>query len=90
LLSHPSLDLDARDKYGQTAFATAMTIKNNKAAQAILNRCPTAAEKHDPKGRNFLHLAIQKADIESVLFLMSINVNIHSRVQDSTKVRLPE
>ena len=90
MLSHPSLDLDARDKYGQTAFATAMTIKNNKAAQAILNRCPTAAEKHDPKGRNFLHLAIQKADIESVLFLMSINVNIHSRVQDSTKVRLPE
>jgi ankyrin repeat protein len=85
-LSHPSLDLNARDKYGSTAFATAMTIKNNRAAQAILDRDPTAAEKHDGKGRNFLHIAIQKGDIESVLFLMSIQVNIHSRVQDASKV----
>ncbi|KAI1307992.1 Rabankyrin-5 [Halotydeus destructor] len=86
LLSHPDLDLDARDKYGSTAFATAMTIRVTKAAQAILNRCPTAAEKVDRQGRNFLHVAIQKADIESVLFLLSINVNIHSRVQDASKV----
>lgn len=86
LLSHPDLDLDIRDKYGSTAFATAMTSKNNKAAQAILNRCPNSAEKTDGKGRNFLHVAIQKGDIESVLFLLSINVNIHSRVQDASRV----
>lgn len=86
LLSHPQLDLNSRDKYGSTAFATAMSIKNNKAAQAILDREPTAAERHDGKGRNFLHLAIQKGDIESVLFLLSINVNIHSRVMDSMRM----
>lgn len=63
-----------------------MNIKNNKAAQSILDRCPTAAEKFDGKGRNFLHIAIQKADIEAVLFLLSINVKVDSRVQDQSKV----
>ena len=45
LLSHPSLDLTLRDKNGLTPFASAMTTRNNKAAQAILNREPTAAEQ---------------------------------------------
>lgn len=72
-----------KDKYGQTVFATAMAMKNNKAAKSILERDPTTAEKLDGKGRNFLHLAIQKGDIESVLFLLSINVNVQSRVQDN-------
>ncbi|CAC5367178.1 ANKFY1 [Mytilus coruscus] len=78
LLAHPSLDLTVRDKNGFTPFAAAMTTKNNKAAQAILNREPTAAEQVDNRGRNFLHIAIQKTDIESVLFLISINVNVNS------------
>lgn len=85
LLSHPTVDLRIRDKYGSTAFATALSIKNNKAAQAILDRDKTAAEKMDGKGRNFLHIAIQKGDIESVLFLLSIEVNIHSRVEDAVQ-----
>jgi hypothetical protein len=33
------------DKKGFTPFAAAMTTKNNKAAQSILNREPTAAEQ---------------------------------------------
>lgn len=37
----------------------------------------------DSKGRNFLHTAIQKVDIESVLFLLSVNANVNSRTQDS-------
>ncbi|XP_067130283.1 rabankyrin-5 [Centruroides vittatus] len=86
LLAHPSLNLSLRDKQGLTPFAAAMTIKNNKAAEAILSREPKAAEQHDNKGRNFLHVAIQKSDIESVLFLLSIHVNIHSRVQDSSQL----
>jgi ankyrin repeat protein len=45
LLAHPSLDLNVRDKKGFTPFAAAMTTKNNKAAQSILNREPTAAEQ---------------------------------------------
>lgn len=83
LLSNPFIKFDKKDKYGQTVFATAMSMKNNKAAEAILERDPTSAEKQDGKGRNFLHLAIQKGDIESVLFLLGIHVNVHSRVQDS-------
>ena len=82
ILSHPALNLNLKDKNGNTPFATAMAIKNNKAAKEILNRDSNAAEKFDSKGFNFLHTAIRKGDIESVLFLLSINVNIHSRVQD--------
>ncbi len=39
----------------------------------------------DNKGRNFLHVAIQKADIESVLFLISVRANVNSRIQNSSK-----
>ena len=45
LLSHPNLDLTMRDKNGLTPFAAAMTTRNNKAAQSILNREPKAAEQ---------------------------------------------
>ncbi|XP_015790666.1 rabankyrin-5-like [Tetranychus urticae] len=86
LLCHPSLNLNLRDRNGCTPFATAMSIKNNKAAQEILNRDPNSAEKYDAKGYNFLHTAIKRGDIESVLFLLSINVNIHSRVQDPVQM----
>ncbi|XP_038074756.1 rabankyrin-5-like isoform X2 [Patiria miniata] len=86
LMSHPLLDLTLRDRGGLTPFAAAMTFKNNKAAQAILDREPRAAEQLDNKGRNFLHIAIQKSDIESVLFLISVHANVNSSVQDSTKL----
>ena len=39
----------------------------------------------DNRGRNFLHLAIQQSDIESVLFLISVHVNVNSKVQDPTQ-----
>jgi len=39
------LNLNIRDRLGFTPFAAAMAIKNNKAAQAILDREPTAAEQ---------------------------------------------
>ena len=45
LLAHPSLDLNLRDNNGLTPFAAAMTTRNNKAAQSILNREPKAAEQ---------------------------------------------
>lgn len=86
LLSHPTLDLTLRDKGGLTPFAAAMMTKNNKAAQAILNRELRAAEQYDNRGRNFLHLAIQNLDIESILFLISINANVHSRMKDSNQL----
>lgn len=82
LLCHPAIDLKIRDKAGNSPFATALTIRNNKAAQSILERLPTAAEQMDQRGRNFLHVAIMKDDLESVLFLLSIQVDVNSRVHD--------
>lgn len=82
LLEQNGLDLCCRDKSGSTPFATAMSMKNNKAAQKILQLEPQAAEQYDSRGRNFLHTAILKSDLESVLFLLSINVKVHSRTQD--------
>lgn len=70
LLCHPSIDLKCRDKSGLTPFATALSVRNDKAAQQILEKFPTAAEQMDQRGRNFLHIAIMKDDLESVLFLL--------------------
>uniref|UniRef100_A0A8C2ECW5 Ankyrin repeat and FYVE domain containing 1 n=1 Tax=Cyprinus carpio TaxID=7962 RepID=A0A8C2ECW5_CYPCA len=86
LISHPEIRLNVRDRQGMTPFACAMTHKNNKAAEAILKREPGAAEQVDNKGRNFLHVAVQNSDIESVLFLISVQANVNSRVQDSAKL----
>lgn len=82
LLCHPAIDLKLRDKTGNTAFATALIVRNHKAAQNILERLPNAAEQMDQRGRNFLHVAIMKDDLESVLFLLSIQVDVNSRVHD--------
>uniref|UniRef100_A0A3B3DDJ3 Ankyrin repeat and FYVE domain containing 1 n=1 Tax=Oryzias melastigma TaxID=30732 RepID=A0A3B3DDJ3_ORYME len=86
LISHPEIRLNIRDRQGMTPFACAMTHKNNKAAEAILKREPGAAEQVDNKGRNFLHVAVQNSDIESVLFLISVQANVNSRVQDAAKL----
>lgn len=85
LLCHPNIDLNKRDKKGLTPFATALTVRNDKAAQAILERLPKAAEQYDNKGRNFLHTAIEKGDMESILFLLSIHVDVNSRIHDVTQ-----
>lgn len=85
LVAQEQLDLTLRDKFGNNAFALAMSTKFNQAATIILNREPHAAEKYDLKGRTFLHIAIQNNDLESVLFLLSVHVNINSRIQDSSK-----
>ncbi|KAH8379366.1 hypothetical protein KR009_004439, partial [Drosophila setifemur] len=82
LLCHPVIDLKLRDKSGNTPFATALGTRNHKAAQRILDRLPSAAEQMDQRGRNFLHLAIMKDDLESVLFLIAIQVDVNSRVHD--------
>ncbi|CAJ0924439.1 unnamed protein product [Ranitomeya imitator] len=86
MISHPEIWLNVRDRQGMTPFACAMTFKNNKAAEAILKREAGAAEQVDNKGRNFLHVAVQNSDIESVLFLISVQANVNSRVQDASKL----
>lgn len=82
LLLHPAIDLKIRDKQANTAFATALAVRNHKAAERIIERLPNAYEQMDSRGRNFLHLAVMKDDLESVLFLLSIQVDVNSRVHD--------
>lgn len=71
-----------RNLAGQTSFAAALIRKNNVATALILKKDSKAAEQTDAKGRNFLHLAVMGADIETVLSLLSVRVNVNSRVQD--------
>ncbi|UJR28238.1 hypothetical protein I4U23_009488 [Adineta vaga] len=85
LIGAPSLDLAIRNKQNQTPFACSMAAKNNEAANLILKREPRAAEQLDNKGRNFLHIAVQNGDIESVLFLLTVRVNVNNRVQDASQ-----
>lgn len=85
LLDCKEIDLSLRDNFGNTAFSLCVKYKNNKAAIAILKKEPNVAEKFDGKGRNYLHLAVEKGDIESVLFLLSIEVKVQSRVKDNTQ-----
>jgi ankyrin repeat protein len=86
LLGCPGIDLTARDKSGLSPFSAAMTFKNNSAARVILELEPGAAEQPDARGKNYLHTAIIKSDLESLLFLISINVNVHSKTTDSNKL----
>ena len=39
----------------------------------------------DSKGFNFLHHAVLNNDVESVIFLLSVNVNINSTVHNPTR-----
>lgn len=45
LLCHPFLDLSIQDKIGLTPFAAALAYHNNRAAQAIREKSPAAAEQ---------------------------------------------
>jgi rabankyrin-5 len=82
LLEQPSIDLKIRDKNGNTPFALTLAVRNHKVAQRILEKMPNAAEQMDARGRNFLHLAILNEDLETILFLISIQVDVNSRVHD--------
>lgn len=67
LLSVPEIDLSLRDKSGLTPFATALTYRNNKAAQAILEKMPSAAEQ-------------VKKDFSFTYFFSALTVNRISNV----------
>ncbi len=77
------LDQTSRDSGGSSPFAAAMAAKNNRAAQRILEIEPRAAEQPDSRGRNFLHTSVLRGDLESVLFLLSVSVDVNSRTQDA-------
>lgn len=82
LLDNSTIDLKVRDKSGNTPFALTLQMRNHKVAIRILEKMPNAAEQMDSRGRNFLHLAILNEDLETILFLISIQVDVNSRVHD--------
>lgn len=83
LLKQLNIDLKIKNSAGQSPFAAALMRKNNQATSLILRKEPLAAEQADNQGKNFLHLAVLDGDIETVLSLISVNVNVNSRVKDS-------
>ncbi|CAF0854297.1 unnamed protein product [Brachionus calyciflorus] len=83
LLRQANIDLKIKNSSGQSPFAAALLRKNIQATSLILRKEPRAAEQTDNKGKNFLHLAVLDGDIETVLSLISVNVNVNSRVQDN-------
>lgn len=83
LIRQPQINLKIKNTAGQSPFAAALMRKNNIATSMILKKESKAAEQTDAKGRNFLHLAVMESDIETVLSLISVNVNVNSRVQDA-------
>lgn len=84
LLSHPDINFSLKDRLGQTPFVIAMSCRDNDVAASILAREPSAAEQYDNKGRNYLHVAVSNNDVDSVLFLISIEVNVNSKIQDGS------
>jgi len=82
LIDHRNINLRLQNNDGLTPFATALRVKNTKAAERILDKEPTTAEQYDRLGRNFLHLAINEKDTESVLFLIQVRVDVNSRTKD--------
>jgi len=54
--------------------------------QSLSQFLSTVLLQFDVKGRNFLHIAIQKGDLEAVLFLISVCVDVNSRLHDSTQM----
>lgn len=64
LLSVPEINLSLRDKSGLTPFATALTFRNNKAAQSILDKMPSAAEQ------------VRKFEIQAFTQLVPVQVTL--------------
>jgi len=84
LLSHPEVNFSLKDRMGNTPFVIAMNHRDNEASAAILAREPSAAEQFDNKGRNYLHIAVACNNVDNVLFLISIEVDVNSRIQDGS------
>jgi len=83
LINHRDINLRLQNDQGLTPFAAALRVKNTKAAERILDKEPTTAEQFDKLGRNFLHLAINEKDTESILFLIQVKVDANSRTKVS-------
>ncbi|CAB4063757.1 ANKFY1 [Lepeophtheirus salmonis] len=97
LLEHEA-PINSRDAEGKTPIHVAIEEGDTSIINILLDHQPnltlrdnsdiepTAAEIYDSRGRNFLHTAILRKDLESVLFLISIKANIHSITQDSNRL----
>ena len=85
LIDYRATDLYRTDNYGNSAFLFTVKLKSREAAHALTKRDPHISEQIDGKGRNYLHLALERSDYDSVLFLLDNQVNISARVQDYVK-----
>ena len=57
--------------------------KKNREIFIYLINLKIKINKTDSRGKNFLHQAILGSDMETVLSLISVHVNVNSRIKDS-------
>lgn len=85
LLHYPMTTLYKADNYGNTPFSLAIKARNRQIAQELVAQDKNVPEQTDGKGRNFLHLALERNDYDSVLFLLDLKVDVRARIKDSLK-----
>lgn len=87
ILAHPDpTPLTLCNKKEETPLAIAMSLKYNKAAEAICRRVPHAVLLVNSDGLNLLHIAVQNDDFESVLFLLSLQVNVNIATENNEQL----
>ncbi len=84
LVSLSQLDLKQRDSAMQSSFGTAVAMRNEGIARAILQREPKAVEEPNEAGMTHLHTAIEAKDGEVVLLLLKLGANANATVRDVT------
>ncbi|ETN85671.1 ankyrin repeat protein, partial [Necator americanus] len=77
--------LSIRDKVGQTPFSMAVVTKEHLLAAAIVERQPHVALQTNGNGENLLHTSVKANDLESVLFLLSIQTDATRVTTDGSK-----
>ncbi|CAD5206644.1 unnamed protein product [Bursaphelenchus okinawaensis] len=88
ILAHPRASaLLIRNKLGQTPLCIAMEHKSNKIAEAICNRLPHAALEVNADGENLLHIGIKGDDLESVLFLLGLQIDVNISTENNQKLQ---
>ncbi|CAI4230935.1 unnamed protein product [Auanema sp. JU1783] len=86
LLEAPEVSfISTRDKFGQTPLSLAISRRDHKSAEEIVNRQPHAALQTNGNGENLLHVAVRTNDLESVLFLLGTHTDPTRTTQDSTR-----
>uniref|UniRef100_A0A158R5E8 ANK_REP_REGION domain-containing protein n=1 Tax=Syphacia muris TaxID=451379 RepID=A0A158R5E8_9BILA len=75
-----------RDRYGASPLVVAMQERNSSAAEAIAIAAPCTVMQFNGAGESLLHAMVKSADLESVLFLLTLNFDVNVTTQNASRV----